>query len=170
MITRNSVSEIFNRCNSPKVEEYGNRHENRYQRDAISGDVNEINLLPQLKMKRKYGARVTKKPFAEHGKFNFHLVVFLVYAGRVIRPRSICFRMSKPFGVALTSLVCKSCHWKVLEDKFRQIQLWSRACLLEVSNSKMGGQGTLAIVLMGVSGKQLQLSNCPVQYVPVIGK
>lgn len=40
------------------------------------------------------------------------------------------------------------------------------------SNSKIGGQRTLAIVLMGVSGKQLQPSNCPGQYLPAteIGK
>jgi hypothetical protein len=35
--------------------------------------------------------------------------------------------------------------------------------LLLVSNSKIGGQGTLATVLIGVSRKQLHPSNCPGQ-------
>lgn len=45
----------------------------------------------------------------------------------------------------------------------RQMSIYSR----EVSNSNIGGQGTLATVFIGVSKKQLQPSNCPGQYSPV---
>lgn len=40
--------------------------------------------------------------------------------------------------------------------------------LREVSNSKSGGHNDLAMVLSGVSRKQLQPSNCPTQYVPEV--
>lgn len=94
-----------------------------------------------------------------------YLKIIYIDACRVVSPRSICLRMSEPVAVAITNFMCKSCSKR---ERLRLIlvdcSLLSR--LLVVSNSEMGGQRTLAIVLLGVLKKQLQPSNCPTQYVP----